>query len=144
CLQATGGDEKDQQADGGDGEGDIGDKAQMRRGDAAYGGDEHEDENEDVEEFFENDGAENDGGRGAEIAGVGEDTHDIADAEGENVVGGKGGHEDASADEEVGADGTFSARHHLGPADAAEAVAGECEAEYAEEPCGMYGAKRED
>src|SRR5260370_21879655 len=86
-LEAAGGDEKNEQADGGDGEGDICDETQMRRGDAAYGGDEHQDEDEDIEEFFEDDGAENDGGRGAEVAGVGEDAHDVADAQGEDVVG---------------------------------------------------------
>ena len=134
-LQAAGCDEKDEQADGGDGEGDIGDEAQMRRGDAAYGGDEQEDEDEDVEEFFEDDGAEDDGGRGAEVAGVGEDAHDVADAQGKDVVGGERGHEDAGADEEVGADGARAAGHHLGPADAAQGVAGEGEAEDTEDPC---------
>src|SRR5260370_42380880 len=96
----------------------------MRRGDAAYGGDEHQDEDKDVEEFFEDDGAEDDGGRGAEVARVGEDAHDVADAQGKNVVGGQRGHEDAGADEEVGAEGALPARHHLGPADAAPGGAG--------------------
>src|SRR6266702_4251625 len=112
----------------------------MRRGDAAYGGDEHQDKDKDVEEFFEDDGAEDDGGRGAEVAGVGEDAHDVADAQGENVVGCEGGHEDTGADEEVSADGTSRARHHLGPADAAQGIAGEGEAEDAEDPGRMYGA----
>ena len=77
----------------------------MRRGDAADGGNEHQDEDEDVEEFFENDGTEDGGGRGSEIAGVGEDAHDVADAERKDVVGGERGHEDAGADEEMVSEG---------------------------------------
>jgi hypothetical protein len=44
----------------------------------------------------------------------------------------------------VCADGTRSTRDHLGPADAAKGVTGECEAEDAEDPCGMYGAQGEN
>ena len=75
----------------------------MWRGDAAYSGDEHQDEDEDVEEFFEDDGAEDDGGRSSQVAGVGKDAHDVADAEGKDVVGGERGHQDAGAEKEVSA-----------------------------------------
>ena len=143
-LQAARCDQKNEQADGGDGEGDVCDETQMRRGDAAHGGDEHQHEDEDVEEFFEDDGAEDGGGRGAEIAGVGEDAHDVADAERQDVVGGERGHEDAGADEEMSSDGAPAAGHHLGPANAAQGVAGESEAEDTEDPCGMGDAQGED
>jgi hypothetical protein len=116
----------------------------MVGGDAAYGGDEHEDEDEDVEELFEDDSAEDGGGRGTEVVGVGEDAHDVADAEGEDVVGGERGHEDASADEEMLLDGARPERHHLAPANAAKGVAGEGEAEDAEDPRGMNEAQCED
>ena len=96
----------------------------MRRSDAAYGGDEHQDEDEDVEEFFKDNGTEDDGGRGAEITGVGEDAHDVADAQGEDVIRCQRGHEDAGADEEVGAKRALFAWHHLGPANAPQGVAG--------------------
>ena len=144
ACRTAGGDQKNEQADGGDGERDVGDEAKVRSGDAAYGGDEHQDEDEDVEQFFEDDGAEDGGGRGAEIAGVGEDAHDVADAERKDVVGGERGHEDAGADEEMVADGARAARHHLGPADAAQSVAGEGEAEDAEDPYRMDEAQGEN
>jgi hypothetical protein len=143
-LQAARCYEEDEQADSRDGERDYGNETQMRRGDAAYRGDEHQDEDEDVEEFFEDDRAEDDGGRGAEIARVREDAHDVADAQGEDVVGGERGHEDAGADEEVTAEGASRAGHHLAPAHTAQGVAGEGEAEDAEDPCGMYCAQSED
>ncbi len=143
-LQAACCDEKDDETDGGDGERDVCDEAKMRCGDAAYGGDEHQDEDEDVEELFEDDGAEDDGGRDAEVVGVGEDAHDVADAEGKDVVGGERGHEDAGADQEVGADGAGAAGHHLGPANAAESVAGEGEGEDADDPWRMGKAQGED
>jgi hypothetical protein len=143
-LQAASCDQKDEKADGGDGEGDIRDETKMRGSDAAYGADKHQDEDEDVEELFEDHGAEDDGGRGVEVAGIGEDAHDVADAQGKDVVGGERGHEDPGADTEVSTEGTLTAGHHLAPADAAKGVTGEGEAEDAENPCGMRYAQGED
>ena len=143
-LQAARCDEKNEKSDGGDGEGDVSNEAEMRSGDTTDCGDEDEDEDEDVEEFFEDDGAKRDGGRSAEVVGVGEDAHDVADAQGKDVVGSERGHENACADEEVSAEGTRTARHHLGPADATQSVAGEGETQNAEDPYRMDRAEGED
>jgi len=113
-------------------------------GDAAYRGDEHEDEDEDVEELFEDDGAEDCGRRGVEIARVGEDAHYVADAQRKDVVGGERGHQDARTDEEVSPDGEDSPGHHLTPADATQGVAGEGKAKNAEDPRRMFEAEGED
>ncbi|MDE1177403.1 MAG: hypothetical protein PW789_12495 [Edaphobacter sp.] len=93
---------------------------------------------EDVEELFEDDGREDGRGRGSEIGGVGEDTHDVADAEGQDVVGGQRGHQDAGADLKAGAAGA----HHAGPAKAAQGVAGEGEAEDTGDPDWVLEAER--
>src|SRR5258708_87873 len=62
----------------------------------------------------------------------------------EDVGGGERGQEDTGGDEEVLADGACAARHHLGPADAAQGVAGEGEADDTEDPFGMHETQRED
>ena len=143
-LQSGGCDQQDEQTSGGDGERDVCDEVKMRRGDTANGRDEHQNEDKDVEKFFEDDGAENCGGRGAEVASVGEDAHNVADAQGKDVVGGERGHQDASADEKVCAEGARTAGHHLAPANAAQGVAGDGEAEDAEDPDRMRRAQSED
>ncbi len=135
--EVTRSEHEDKQADDGDEDGDVGGVADLLRQVAAHGGDEDEADDEDVEELFEDDGGEDGGGGGTEIAGVGKDAHDVADAEGEDVVGGHGGHEHSGAGLEAGAAGT----HHAGPADAAQRVADDGEADDAGDPGGMLEAE---
>jgi hypothetical protein len=143
-LKAAGKDQEDDEADGGDCERDVRDEAKVWSDDAANGRDEEKNEDEDVEEFFEDDGAENGGGGCVEVIRVSEDAHDVADAEGENIVGGERGHEDAGADLEVALDGASAARHHLAPTETAQAVTGEGEADDAKDPCGMDETESKD
>jgi len=131
-------------AGGCDGEGYVRNEAQTRSGDVAYGRDKHQDQDEDVEELFKDDGAEDDGGRGAQVVRVGEDAHDVADAQRQDVVGGERGHEDAGADFEVVAEGPRAAGHHLRPTDAPESVARGGEAEDAEDPGRMGDSQGDD
>ena len=122
--------DEDEESDSGDGQRQVRDEAVVRGYAGAHEGDEEKDQREDVEQLFKDDGAEDGRRRGSEIARVGEDAHDVADAQGQDVVGGQRGHQDAGADTETSPGGA----HHVSPSDAAQGVAGEGEDEDTDDP----------
>ena len=131
-FEGAGSYEEDQKGDEGEGEEGVGGNAEVRRSAGAEEDDEEADEDEDVEELFEQDGGEDNGGGRLEVGGVREDAHDVADAEGQDVVGGERGHEDAGAGEDGGSGGA----HHAMPAEDAERVADDAEGDEAGDPDG--------
>ena len=137
-LEGSGTEDHDEQSRRRDDEKHFGGKARVRVDSLTHKGDEEKNEDEDIEEFFEDDGGKDGGRRSSEVAGVGEDAHDVADAEGHDVVGRERGHENASADGKARSGGT----HHLGPSHATQGVAGDGEADDTSYPTGMNQAKR--
>ena len=140
CFKGTGSDQKDDKGHEGEGKEGVRGEAEVTRGVGTEEDDEKADQDEDVEELLEDDGGEDDGRCGLEVGRVGEATHDVADAEGQDIVGGERGHEDAGAGEA----GCAGGAHHAVPAEDAHRVADDAEADEAEDPDGgddVEGAK---
>jgi len=97
-LQRAGAEQEDEQANGRDKEEDFCNGTGMAIDIASHKGGKEKNEDKDVEKLFEDDRTEDDRRRCPEVGSIGKDAHNVANPEGQDIIGGDRGHKNSGAD----------------------------------------------